>query len=95
MCSEAFEQFWDEDDDRWMLRNAVHQDGRYFHGHCAADQSTVEHSGAEDQSTANKGAVEESGTEMNTTDASDRVESKPASLAPVTEAGSAACVLPL
>lgn len=77
-----------------MLRNAVHHDGRYFHGHCAADQSTVEHGGADDQSIVNKSAVEKSGARMDTADSSDPAASKPVLLASVTEASSAACVLP-
>ncbi|KAJ3056207.1 mRNA 3' end processing factor, partial [Quaeritorhiza haematococci] len=38
ICNEAFEKFWDEEEEDWMLRNAVKQDGKLYHQTCWRDQ---------------------------------------------------------
>ncbi|EFO22115.1 hypothetical protein LOAG_06367 [Loa loa] len=42
VCKEKFEEYWDEDDDVWKLRDCMlGQDGRIFHPGCILDASTV------------------------------------------------------
>lgn len=34
VCHESFEKYWDEDEEEWMLKNAVFVDGKFFHFTC-------------------------------------------------------------
>ncbi|XP_072332643.1 pre-mRNA cleavage complex 2 protein Pcf11 isoform X3 [Scyliorhinus torazame] len=37
ICQEAFEQYWDEDEEEWHLKNAVRVDNRTYHPACYED----------------------------------------------------------
>uniref|UniRef100_UPI00398ECB9B pre-mRNA cleavage complex 2 protein Pcf11 n=1 Tax=Pristiophorus japonicus TaxID=55135 RepID=UPI00398ECB9B len=37
ICQEAFEQYWDEDEEEWHLKNAVRMDSRTYHPACYED----------------------------------------------------------
>ncbi|VDP13207.1 unnamed protein product [Onchocerca flexuosa] len=42
VCKEKFEEYWDEDDDVWKLRDCMlGQDGRTFHPGCILDASAI------------------------------------------------------
>ncbi|VDK75640.1 unnamed protein product [Onchocerca ochengi] len=42
VCKEKFEEYWDEDDDVWKLRDCMlDQDGRTFHPGCILDASAI------------------------------------------------------
>uniref|UniRef100_A0AAF5PPU5 CID domain-containing protein n=1 Tax=Wuchereria bancrofti TaxID=6293 RepID=A0AAF5PPU5_WUCBA len=42
VCKEKFEEYWDEDDDIWKLRDCMlGQDGRIFHPGCILDASVI------------------------------------------------------
>uniref|UniRef100_A0A915PXY4 CID domain-containing protein n=1 Tax=Setaria digitata TaxID=48799 RepID=A0A915PXY4_9BILA len=42
VCKEKFEEYWDEDDDIWKLRDCMlGQDGRIFHPGCILDASAI------------------------------------------------------
>ncbi|XP_060681980.1 pre-mRNA cleavage complex 2 protein Pcf11 isoform X4 [Hemiscyllium ocellatum] len=37
ICQEAFEQYWDEDEEEWHLKNAIRVDSRTYHPACYED----------------------------------------------------------
>ncbi|XP_048389435.2 pre-mRNA cleavage complex 2 protein Pcf11 isoform X4 [Stegostoma tigrinum] len=37
ICQEAFEQYWDEDEEEWHLKNAIRVDNRTYHPACYED----------------------------------------------------------
>lgn len=45
VCKEKFEEYWDEDDDAWKLKDCMlNTDGRAFHPGCILDASTLNRS---------------------------------------------------
>ncbi|KAI8054310.1 hypothetical protein BDF22DRAFT_678375 [Syncephalis plumigaleata] len=44
ICQEKFEEFWCDDEDQWMLRNAVMVNDRIYHATCYTDTAMIEDS---------------------------------------------------
>ncbi|KAI9599096.1 hypothetical protein BDF19DRAFT_419398 [Syncephalis fuscata] len=42
ICQEKFEEFWCDEEEEWMLRNAVTANGKIYHATCHTDTSMVE-----------------------------------------------------
>lgn len=41
ICQEPFEQYWDEDDEAWMLRDAMKVNDKTYHPTCFEDLKNV------------------------------------------------------
>jgi pre-mRNA cleavage complex 2 protein Pcf11 len=42
ICQEKFEEFWCDEQEQWMLRNAVMVNDKIYHATCYTDTATVE-----------------------------------------------------
>ena len=40
VCNEEFEKFWHEEEEEWMLKNAIEKEGKFFHPSCYSDYIT-------------------------------------------------------
>ncbi|XP_014668946.1 PREDICTED: uncharacterized protein LOC106810179 [Priapulus caudatus] len=66
ICREEFEQFWDEDEEEWKLKNAIRVDGKAYHPGCYDDgrrSSALDEASADDQgpSTVDAGSIKQEG----------------------------------
>ncbi|XP_057172864.1 pre-mRNA cleavage complex 2 protein Pcf11 isoform X3 [Ursus arctos] len=41
ICQEQFEQYWDEEEEEWHLKNAIRVDGKIYHPSCYEDYQNV------------------------------------------------------
>lgn len=41
ICHEGFEKFWDDEEDCWMLRNAIKFNGNVYHDSCFREASKI------------------------------------------------------
>ena len=41
VCGEELEQFWHEEEEKWMLKKALRHDDKYYHPQCFADLSVA------------------------------------------------------
>ena len=43
ICHEKFETYWDEEEEEWMVKNAIRtvEDDKTYHQNCYADKSSV------------------------------------------------------
>ncbi|XP_052616791.1 pre-mRNA cleavage complex 2 protein Pcf11-like [Peromyscus californicus insignis] len=41
ICQEQFEQYWDEEEEEWHLKNAIGVDGKIYHPSCYADDQNT------------------------------------------------------